>query len=193
MNVHVLIDHPRKDSFNYSVLKAFAAGLETAGHTHDILDLNAEEFDPVFSQEELAAYAQGRSSTDPIVPAYQKRLAACDHLAMIFPIWWNVMPARLKGWMDKVLRPGFAFTEGDNPEPLLGHIRGATIMTTSGAPDDIHREASNNGLEGVLCKGALGFCGIAPAEWLNFGGAGVVSREEHVAWLERVEEYASKL
>ena len=192
MNVHILIDHPRRDSFNYAVLEAFVAGLRDGGHSPDILDLNAEAFDPVFSQEELAAYAQG-STSDPVVLEYEERLRAADHLAMVFPIWWNVMPPRLKGWMDKVLRPGFAFTRGDNPEPLLGHMHGATVLTTSGAPDDIQREASNNGLEGVLCKGTFGFCGIAPATWLNFGGAGVVSREEHVAWLERVKEYGAGL
>lgn len=192
MRVHILIDHPRRGSYNYAVLEAFATGLRAAGHTSDILDLNADEFDPVFSQEELAAYAEGHS-TDPMVPAYQERLGSAEYLAMIFPIWWNVMPARLKGWMDKVLRPGFAFTEGANPQPLLGHIRGATILTTSGAPDDIQRKVTDNGLEGVLCEGALGFCGISPAEWRNFGGAGVVSREEHSAWLKRVEEYARKL
>ncbi|MFP4644633.1 MAG: NAD(P)H-dependent oxidoreductase [Spirochaetales bacterium] len=192
MNVHIIIDHPRKDSFNHAVLDAFVAGLRSGGHTTDVLDLNAEEFDPIFSHEELAAYARGESSTDPVVPGYQKRLASADHLAMIFPIWWSIMPVRLKGWMDKVLRPGFAFTEGEVPEPLLGHIHGATILTTSGAPDDIQRMASDNGLEGVLCKGALGFCGISPAKWLNFGGAGAVSREEHAAWLKRVHEYGAR-
>lgn len=192
MRVHLIIDHPRQGSFNHAVLESFAEGLRTAGHTPDILDLNVDGFDPVFSKAELEAYSRGQS-VDPKVPEYQERLKSADYLVMVFPVWWNIMPARLKGWMDKVLRPGFAFTEGAAPEPLLGHIRGATILTTTGAPDDVHREASDSGLYGVLCKGTLGFCGISPAEWLNFGGTGFVSREEHTAWLDRVHRYASEL
>ncbi len=192
MDVHIIFDHPRKGSFNHAVLESFAAGVRAAGHVPDILDLCEDEFQPAISRAELASYTGGYS-TDPKVTEYQERLHATEYLVMIFPLWWSLMPARVKGWMDKTLRPGFAMTSGNDPKPLLGHIHGATVLTTSGAPDRIIREASNNGIYGALCKGALGFCGISPAEWLNFGGTGIVSREEHSAWLDHVYEHALHL
>ena len=187
MKVHIIIDHPWQDSFNYVILSVISETLHKAGHLVDILDLNQEGFIPVFSQEELALYTEG-GSLDPKINEYQERLINTDHLVMIFPIWWNVMPARLKGWMDKVLLPGFAFTKGQYPEPLLNHIRGATILTTSGAPDEVVRKTYHSAIEWVLCKGTLKFCGISPIKWHNFGDTGFAPAEEHQAWLDYVEQ-----
>lgn len=192
LNVLILIDHPWEGSFNYTIMEAFSGGLREKGHSIDRIDLNEDQFNPVFSTEELAGYAEG-ISLDPQVKDYQERLRAADHLVMIFPIWWNVMPARMKGWMDKVLLPGFAFSKGQFPEPMLGHIRGGTVLTTTGAPDDVHRKEYHNALHWVLCKGTLEFCGISPVEWLNFGETGFVPWEAHEDWLAKVRTYAKGL
>lgn len=192
MNFHIIIDHPWKGSFNYAILTSFIQGLQSKQHNYDLLDLNQEEFNPVMSELELANYYEG-ISFDPKISEYQRRLSAADHLAIIFPIWWNVMPSRLKGWMDKVLLPGFAFSLGQFPSPLLGHIKGATILTTTAIPDVYHRKESNNAIDYVLSKGTLEFCGITPVSWLNFGETGFVSREKHSLWLEEVKSYSEKI
>ena len=192
MNVLILIDHPWEGSFNYVIMETFIDALHEKGHQIDLVDLNQDQFDPVFSTDELAVYAEG-ISLDPQVKDYQSRLASSDHLVMIFPIWWNVMPARMKGWMDKVLLPGFAFSKGQFPEPMLDHIQGATVLTTTGAPDDVHRREYHNALHWVLCKGTLAFCGISPVAWLNFGETGFVPREEHERWLAKIRAYAKGL
>ena len=96
------------------------------------------------------------------------------------------MPARLKGWMDKVLLPGFAFSTDQVPVPKLNHIQGATIFTTTGAPDeDTIAKNFNNALEWVLCEGTLEFCGIRPIKWFNFGDTGFVDRSSHSDWLRK--------
>ena len=192
MKVHIIIDHPWQGSFNYAILAAFSEGLHRAGHTTDLLDLNQEGFNPVFSASELALYGQGRS-LDPKIKDYQERLMSADYLAMLFPIWWNVMPACLKGWMDKVLLPGFAFSKGQIPEPLLTHMKGAMILTSSGVPNTVIKDTYHNALDWVLCKGTLEFCGVSPIIWHNFGEAGFLPSEAHEAWLDFVRKCGSEL
>ena len=192
MKFHIIIDHPWSGSFNYAIMHSFIEGIKGKRNDFDVLDLNKENFNPIMSVEELAAYPQGKSF-DPRIKEYQERLIKCDHLVMIFPVWWMIMPARLKGWLDKVLLPGFAFTTDQEPKPLLNHISGATILTTTGVPDDFHRKEFNNALEWVLCKGTLGFVGIKEIEWLNFGDTGYTSQAKHKEWLEFVKEYSRKL
>ncbi|MFP4511053.1 MAG: NAD(P)H-dependent oxidoreductase [Spirochaetaceae bacterium] len=192
MNILAVIDHPWKESFNYAVLDAFVSGAENAGHTVNVVDLNAIGFNPVMSPAELAVYSTG-GSHDPVVREHQDLIMQSQHLAFVYPVWWSVMPARLKGWFDKVLLPGFAFTPGDVPEPLLTHIPAATVLTTTGAPDDLHRTLYGEPTQRVVCEGTLAFCGIASAEWLNFGLAGIAPREDHEAWLRKVREYARGL
>jgi len=192
MKFHIIIDHPWDGSFNYAVMRSFIEGIKENKSDFDVLDLNKEGFNPIMSEEELAGYAQGKS-LDPKIKEYQERLIQSDHLVLIFPIWWMVMPTRLKGWMDKVLLPGFAFTTAQVPKPLLSHISGATILTTTGVPDDLHRKENNNALESVLCKGTLSFIGIKEIKWLNFGETGFVSQAKHKEWLGFVKEYGSQL
>ncbi len=192
MKIHIIIDHPWRESFNYAMLATFSEGLKQNNHSIDLLDLNQDGFNPVFSPQELAVYAEG-GSLAPKIKKYQQRLMNADYLVMIFPIWWNVMPACLKGWMDKVLLPGFAFTKGQFPEPLLNHLEGALILTTSGAPNEVVRETYHSAIDWVLCKGTLEFCGISPIMWHNFGETGFASPEEHQAWLEFVKQCGSKI
>ena len=192
MNIHVIIDHPYVKSFNYAVLNAFRNGINDKKHTIDILDLNADQFNPIMSPNELQGYTKGLT-IDPKVEEYQSRLLRSEHLVMVFPIWWMVMPSRLKGWMDKILLPGFAFTEDENPQPLLTHIHSATIFTTTAVPDKTHRSEFNNALHWVLCKGTLSFVGIQDIKWFNFGETGVATKEKHDEWLKFVKDFAAKL
>jgi NAD(P)H dehydrogenase (quinone) len=192
MKIQLIIDHPDPNSFNHSILKAFADGIDKNKHQIDIIDLNADQFNPIMSKEEIRGYGKGEA-IDPIVKDYQNRLKTADYLALFFPIWWIVMPACMKGWMDKVLLPGFAFTKGNNPEPLLTNIRSAAILTTTAVADETHHKDFNNALDWVLCKGTLHFVGITDTHWLNFGETGITSPEKHQEWLKFIRNYAANL
>lgn len=39
----------------------------------------------------------------------QKKILWADHIVWIYPVWWGSVPALLKGFLDRVLIPGFAF------------------------------------------------------------------------------------
>lgn len=192
MNFHIIIDHPWQGSFNFAILKAIIKVIDKNQQEYDLLDLNREDFNPVMSEKELAGYVEGKV-LDPKVKEFQQRLNAADYLIFIFPIWWNVMPVMLKGWMDKVLLPGFAFTTGQVPSPLLKHIRGAAVITSTGTSDDLHRETYHNALKWIFCEGTLKFCGIGKVSWLNFGEAGFVSREQHADWIKSIERTIQKI
>ncbi len=192
MKIHLIIDHPEPTSFNHSIMNAFVKGIDITRHSLDILDLNADQFNPVMSKEEIAVYNRG-DCIDPKVKEYQLRLKSADYLVLFFPIWWMVMPARLKGWMDKVLLPGFAFTKGADPKPLLTQIPSAAIFTTTAVADDLHRKNFNNVLDWVLCKGTLNFVGITNTQWHNFGETGITSPEKHKEWLKFVQNFAENL
>jgi len=192
MRFHLVVDHPNLNSFTHCVLRSFIEGLDRNKHSYNILDLYQDGFNPTMSVEELKNYETGKT-IDPKILHYQNQLNNSDHLALFFPIWWMVMPARLKGWMDKVLLPGFAFTKGPFPQPLLTHIHSASIFTTTAVPDEMHRREFHNALEWVLCKGTLQFIGIQQNSWLNFGETGIANQAAHADWLEKVREYASQL
>lgn len=179
MRVMLIVDHPWKGSLNHAFYTSLEDALATAGHEVDALDLHADGFNPVMSEEELAVYTKGRW-LDPKVEAYQRRLMEADYLYLVFPVWWESMPALLKGFFDKVFLPGWAFNEADF-SPRLTHIRGATVITTMGAPKAVYTS-----VEPALCKGTLEACGIRQTRWLNFLDVGNSTVEKRAEWLDQV-------
>jgi NAD(P)H dehydrogenase (quinone) len=186
MRVMVTVDHPWPQSFNHAILNRVVATLQESGHAVDVLDLHKDGFDPVMRADELAVYTQGKS-LDPKVPGYQRRIERADHLIYIFPVWWEVMPALLKGFFDKVFLPEWAFRECD-AAPLLTHIKTGTAITTMGAPRPIYTS-----VEAVLCKGILEFSGVQKTHWFNICEVGAKTQAERLAWLSGIEDFLRTL
>ncbi|OHD24724.1 MAG: hypothetical protein A2Y38_05845 [Spirochaetes bacterium GWB1_59_5] len=186
MRVLAVIDHPWAESFNHAILKAVVGGLEAAGHEVDVLDLHQDGFNPVMSVEELAVYTAGRW-LDPKVGEYQARIDAAQWLYLVFPVWWETAPALLKGFFDKVFLPGWAFAEAD-ASPLLTRLRGATVITTMGAPKAVHTS-----VQPAVCRGTLEMVGVRRTRWINFLDLGNSTPAQRAGWLAEVSDSARDL
>jgi NAD(P)H dehydrogenase (quinone) len=109
MRVLYVYCHPLGDSFHAAIRKEALAGLAEAGHEIDLLDLYAEGFDPVLTAERRRDYhdpERNRANNQ----AYVDRLMAAKALVVQFPTWSFGPPAMLKGWFDRVLVYGAAYT-----------------------------------------------------------------------------------
>lgn len=122
MAVCIVLAHPDRASLSYQIYHEAASILEARGETVYRQDLHGDEFDPVMPLDEL----KRRMSLDPHISRYARELGECSQIIIIHPDWWAGPPAILKGWVDRVFRPGTAYDEihdfpGDEPEfiPLL--------------------------------------------------------------------------
>ncbi len=133
--VLVVYSHPCRESFCRAIRDRVCEALRLLGHEVDLLDLHAEGFQPVLGAEEWRGYQHEGPNLDP-VKDHAERLAAADALIFVYPTWWFGLPAILKGWLDRVLVPGFAFAmpeAGKGPRPGLIHIRHLGVFTSCGA------------------------------------------------------------
>lgn len=187
----VVYCHPWEGSFNHAILEALCAGLERAGRTYEVCDLYADGFRPAMTREELAGYAEGRV-LDPLVGRYQRQLARCRRLALVFPVWWNDVPAMLRGWLDRVMLPGFSWdATGAGIVGRLGHIGRVDAFTTSANPTDYMRERLGDGIEGTLIGATFRQLGVTRGAWHNFGGIDQSTTESRAAWLAEVGRLAA--
>ena len=121
MKVSVILAHPGPGSFNHAIAATVVKTLAENGYTVAFHDLYAEHFDPVLPYAEIPRDAP----LDPGVARHCSEIATADGIVIVHPDWWGQPPAILKGWIDRVIRPGIAyrFREGDNgegiPEGLL--------------------------------------------------------------------------
>jgi len=124
---------------------------ESVRHNHDVLgasDFADERADPAYldlSREQEHAQIHHTVSED--VRREQAKLMQADLVIFQFPIWWFSMPAILKGWVDRVMARGFAYSAGHKYD--VGLLRGkrAMLCITTGTADTLY---APNGIDGDL-------------------------------------------
>ena len=113
MRVLVVFAHPLAASFLGAVHRGVVEALQNGRHEVDDLDLYAEKFDPVLSARQMRSYVDvGQNYRE--VETYVERLRAADALALVFPVWFDCLPAILQGFFQRVFLPGVATIIDEN-------------------------------------------------------------------------------
>jgi putative NADPH-quinone reductase len=139
MRVMVLHAHPLETSYNRALCNAVLETLKSNGHAPDLVDLYAENFNPVLSREDRLKYHDVPGNITSDLRPYVDRLMAAEAIVVVHPVWNYGFPAILKGYFDKVFLPGVSFVleGGDGPDkgrlvPNLKHIKKVAFVTSYG-------------------------------------------------------------
>jgi len=191
MKVVIVFNHPYEGSYCNAILNSVSRGLEKANHQIDIIRLDKEGFNPVMTSQDLKAF-RDKQPIDPKVMEYKQRLEKADHVIFIFPIWWELMPALMKGFVDKVIFPGVAYDyiNGSNTEmkPLLTNIKGVTVITTMNTPSILYRIIFGNAIQKSLMRGTFWKIGYKNRKWISFNMVKQVTDQKRKMWLAKLEK-----
>lgn len=174
MHVYIVYAHPSRESFTYAVLNAFTQGLEDAGHSFEIGDLYAMDFDPLLDpmqyRREMDYNASAPLPDD--VRAEQAKIEKADALAFVYPVWWGDCPAIMKGWFDRVWNYGFVYTyENDTFIPELDTIQKALALCPMGdAPEFSEKHGIIASMRRIMLTNRLASAGIPETELVILGG-----------------------
>lgn len=187
MKILTIIAHPNPASFNYALLERIERGLKTAGHEVRRRDLYSPLFDPVLGKDELAGLQQGGVSDE--VRAEQQQLEWAEALVFIYPLWWLDRPGILKGWCDRVLTHGFAFSYGEQGVcGLLRHKKAMVIITAGGSEPEMQAMGATTGsILFPMTEGSLKYCGVREVEGHVFYAVGSITDEARLKLLEEAE------
>lgn len=191
MHVLTVLDHPNPTSFSAAVAQRFMEGAQAADHTVELADLHAEDFNPLWSMEDIERDAQARDPAD--VVAEQARIERADALCLVFPLFWWGMPSMMKGWVDRVWTWGWAYDQLDDPNRSLLRPRSGVLLVPAGArSDEMDAAGYKAALETVWMNGTFGYFGLSPRrlEVLN-GSSGSDARRQ--ALLDRSYDAGFKL
>ena len=100
----IINGHPDKESFNFGLSEAYKKGAEKSNGEIKVINIRALNFSP-----NLQFGYRKRTELEPDLLEAQKLIKWADHLVWIYPIWWGSVPAIMKGFIDRVFLPGFAF------------------------------------------------------------------------------------
>ena len=174
---------PTPTHFGHALADAYTAGATDGKHEVKRIDVAMLDFPFLTSKEE---YEKG--ALPPSLVKAQDIIGWADHLVFIFPLWLGTMPAKLKAFLEQVLRPGFAVTAASEtgwPKKLLRR-KSARVVVTMGMPAFWYRwYFMAHGVRG-LERNILGFCGIKPIRETFIGMIGAPRSESHEKWLDKM-------
>jgi putative NADPH-quinone reductase len=126
-------------------------------------------------------------------PAAGTRPAGCQidiawaqHLVWVYPIWWGGLPALLKGFLDRIFLPGFAFKYRANSvlwDRLLTG-RTAELLVTMDTPPWYYRWVQRQPGHRQMKQTILEFSGIRPVRVHSFGPVVNSSDAARAGWIK---------
>ena len=159
MNVLVVFDHPRRNSFCDAVLDSLIGGLAAAGHVTEIADLRAEGFDPRLPPADEPDWSDADKVYSEVVLAEQARMLRNDALAFVFPVWWWSLPATTKGWIDRVWNNGWAYAAR-----TLKHKKALLLGTAAGSAASYEKRGYDQAMRIQIVTGMMEYCGIPESQ-----------------------------
>ncbi len=189
MRILILLGHPSSASFCAALARQYHDSAMQAGHQVRLLSLGELDFDPILRE----GYRQPQPLEDDLLAARQAILWA-ERLVLVFPIWWGGIPALLKGFLDRVLLPGFAFRYKSGspfPEKLLAG-RHAHLLVTMDTPPCYYRWVQAMPGLHQMRRTTLAFCGVRPEKTLTFGPLLSSTPQRRQAWLDRTRALAMR-
>lgn len=175
--------HPYSESFCNALAQRYYQGAIDGGFEVKISNLRDLNFDPILH----GSYTVVTELEDDLKAA-QEHIKWSDHLVIITPMWWAGMPALLKGFVDRVFLPGFAFKYNEKsgmPAKLLKG-RSASVIYTQGSPFFYTFLVFKDSFWNAIKSGLLKFCGYDPVKRLVIDSATSLTAEKRTEWLEKI-------
>jgi len=146
MRTLIIYAHPKTEGFCSFMVKVVIDYLRSNDVDFEVLDLYESGFDPVLRADEH--YTSGNRVVSDEIQEIQKKISKASHLVFIYPVWWASMPAVLKGFLDRVFVPRFAFSYSRKgvlkwlPAGLLKDKK-AVVLMSLGSPHFLYALLGN--------------------------------------------------
>ncbi len=194
MKVSVIFAHPQMGSFNHAIAQTAVEQLRENGHEVHFHDLYEEKFDPILPAAEIPKDA----NLPEVVAIHCREISEADGIVIVHPNWWGQPPAILKGWIDRIIRPGCAyeFMEGDagegTPNGLL-KAQVAAVFNTSNTDTEREKDVFGDPLETLWKNCIFNLCGVAQTYRRMFNIIVTSTEGQRKAWLDEVKQSINKL
>jgi len=180
----ILNGHPNSESLCFGFAEAYKKGaLESKAEVQEITISNLK-FNP-----NLEFGYQKRTELEPDLLEAWEKIKWANHLVWIHPVWWGGIPAIMKGFIDRLFLPGFAFQYRENSLYWDKLLKGKTahIITTLDQPSWYYWLVYGRPSVNQLKKATLQFCGISPVKVTYFGIVKTANKKIKDNWIKKVE------
>jgi len=181
----IINGHPDKESFSFALSNSYKKGAEISNAKIEEINIRDLNFNP-----NLKFGYRKRTELEPDLLDAQVKLKWADHLVWVYPIWWSSVPAIMKGFLDRALLPGFAFTKKENSLFSDAYFTGKTarIICTLDQPAWYYKWIYGNPSHNAIKKGTLNFIGVKKVRITTIGPIRLSKEKFREKWLKKIEK-----
>lgn len=182
----IINGHPNPDSLCNSIAESYYNGVDQSKVEIKQINLADLQFNP-----NLQFGYQKRIALEPDLLATYDTMVWADHIVWVHPVWWNGIPALMKGFIDRLFLPGFMYETIPNSARIKPLLKGKTahIISTLDQPGWYYRLFFKAPSEHML-KANLKICGIKTTKVTYFGIVKTSTIEQRQRWLTKVRKLA---
>jgi NAD(P)H dehydrogenase (quinone) len=180
----IINGHPDKESLCFALSESYKKGADTNGDQCQLVHLTDLKFNPILSYGYRLV-----SELEPDLLKIQQDILQADHLVFVYPNWWATFPALLKGFIDRVLLPNFAFKYHEKDPFWDKLLKGKTarLLVTMDTPKWYYWLMNRNAGHNAMKIGVMEFCGIKPVKISVFAPVKSSDDLKRKKWLDEVE------
>ncbi len=187
----IIYAHPNPASLSHAYVEALEATWKAKGHSVEVRDLYALNFNPVLGVADFKAIQSG--TVLPEIAVEQKYIAEADVITFVYPIWWVGLPAIVKGYIDRVFLNGFAYKYTETGPVGLLNTKKVLVFNNMGTPNMYYEQSGmDKSLLQTSDAGIFNFSGIEVAEHHLFGGVPSIDDAARKELIEKVKAVAAK-
>ena len=185
-NILIINGHPDKESFCFALAESYKMGADVAKSNCKLVHLIDLDFNPI-----LTFGYRKISELEPDLVQMQQDILWADHLVFVYPNWWSTFPALLKGFIDRVFVPNFAFKYRENSPFWDKLLKGKTarLIVTMDTPKWYYWLINKSAGHNAMKVGVLEFCGIRPVNMSVFSPIKSADEAKRKKWLAEVEKF----
>lgn len=185
----IINGHPDKESFNFGLAKAYKTGVETSNA--EVREINIREL--TFNPNLQFGYRK-RTELEPDLLKAQEWIKWANHLVWFYPVWWGSVPAIMKGFIDRVFLPGFAFKKREDSVWWDKFLTGKTarIISTLDQPTWYYKWVNGNPSNHAMKKLTMQFVGVKKVKITTIGPIRFSKDKFREKWLKKVEKLGEK-
>ncbi|MEP3208550.1 MAG: NAD(P)H-dependent oxidoreductase [Maribacter sp.] len=185
MKILLINGHPDKESYNYALASSYKKGALASGAEFREINIGELTFNP-----NLEFGYRKRTELEPDLLNAQESIQWAEHIVWVYPVWWGSVPAIMKGFLDRVLLPGFAFKKREGSVWWDKFITGKTsrIICTMDQPSWYYRWINGRPSHIAMKKLTMNFIGIKKVRITAIGPLRLSKNGFRLKWLKKVEK-----
>lgn len=185
----IISGHPDEKSYNQALVSAYQKGAIASAAEVRLINIRELDFNP-----NLQFGYRKRTELESCLLQAQEWIQWADHLVWIYPVWWGSVPAIMKGFIDRVFLPGFAFKKKENSVWWDKYLKGKTarLICTLDQPAWYYRLIYGAPSHQAMKKLTMQFVGVKKVRITTIGPIRNSAEDFRKKWLKKVENLGKR-